>query len=138
MATNFNVNMIANPCYIKTKQDDHQYDYVLPHYVQNSILEMYRGGQRCNTSNGATGAKNNTVTQSCSSDIKQFSSDDEDIDEDGYLQVYSYNSQTAGYKATGNSHDTDNVTVIPNPSYEVASRGVKLQNNPSYNKITYI
>ena len=134
MATNFNVNMITNPCYNITKQDDHQYDYVLPHSAQDSILEMHRRGQRCNTSNGATGATNDIATQPCG-DVTEFSSDGEDIDENGY----SYNSQRAGYyKATGNSHDTDNVTMIPNPSYEVASQGVKLQNNPSYNKITYL
>ena len=133
MVTNSNVNMTTNPCYIVTKRDEHQYDYVLPQSVQHSILDTYRRGQERNTSNGATGTNNNAVIQPCSDTI-EFTGDGED----GYLQIYSHNSQRADYKVTGNGYDTDNVTMIPNPCYEEASQGVKLQDNPSYNKITYI
>ena len=130
MGTNANVNMIANPCYnyVITKRDEHQYDYVLPQSVQHSILDMYRRGQGHNTSNGATGTQ----------PIEEFTGDGEDVDEDGYLQLYSHNSQRADYKVTGDGYDTDYVTMIPNPCYEEASQGVKLQDNPSYNKITYM
>ena len=33
--------------------------------------------------------------------------------------------------------DTDKVTINPNPTYDLASGGVKLEDNPSYNKINY-
>ena len=48
---------------------------------------------------------------------------------------YVHNVQGPWYRATGDVVATDNVTIIPNPSYGVVSRGVRLQDNPSYIKI---
>ena len=139
---NLNVKMTTNPCYSVTKEE-HEYEYVLPipDSVNHNIQDMYRKGQGYTIlANDATETRGSVVIQqnsSCSSDLKEVTSEmsRKDEDTDDYLQI---NSQGAGYKITGRdvaTGDIDNVTIIPNPSYEVVSGGVRLQDNPSYSKI---
>ena len=72
-------------------------------------------------------------------------------DEDGYVETDLHSTQAAGYlKVIGSTakeeksvydvatDDIDNVNIDPNPSYDSVSRGVKLEDNPSYNKIKHM
>ena len=69
----------------------------------------------------------------------------EDEDQAVYVETNSQNTQRAGYlKVIGSTtkedesvydNDTDemgNVKINPNPSYDLVSGGVKLEDNPSY------
>ena len=74
----------------------------------------------------------------------------EQEDQDGYVETNSLSTQRADYlKVIGSTtkekesqwlydeatDDTDKVNINPNPSYNIVSSGVKLEDNPSYNKI---
>ena len=72
-------------------------------------------------------------------------------DKDGYVETNSYSAQTTDYlKVIGSTtkeeesvydiatDDTDNVKTNPNPSYDSVSGGVKMEDNPSYNKVIAI
>ena len=76
----------------------------------------------------------------------------EDQDQDDYVETNSQSTQIAGnyLKLIGSTtkeeelvYDNRNdyaekVETNPNPSYDSLSGGVKLEDNPSYNKIKYI
>ena len=72
-------------------------------------------------------------------------------DQDGYVETNSQSTQIVGnLKLIGSitkeqesiydnrNDDADKVETNPNPSYDSVSAGVKLEDNPSYNKIKYI
>ena len=67
---------------------------------------------------------------------------------DGYFEAKSYSTQREDYhKVIGSAikeeelvydvatDHTDRVKINPNPSYDAVSGGVKLEENPSYNKV---
>ena len=83
--------------------------------------------------------------------LKNTKTMSEDEDEDGYVETDLHSTQAAGYlKVIGSTakeeksvydvatDDIDNVNIDPNPSYDSVSRGVKLEDNPSYNKIKHM
>ena len=126
--------LTTNPSYGVTKKEDYEYDYVLLDSVQDSVQDIHRRGQGYNTLANET-EYDDIIQPNSSYSPKVTSKMSRNEEGDGYLQIYSHNVQGPGYRATGNVVATDNVTLIPNPSYEVASGGVRLQDNPSYNKI---
>ena len=61
-------------------------------------------------------------------------------DHDGYIKSDAKETDLAyleiiGAESLAVAADSVNVTIDPNPSYESMSGGVKLEDNPSYNKI---
>ena len=68
-----------------------------------------------------------------------------DEDQHGYVETNSHSTPRIGsttkeeelvYDVT--TGDIDNVKINPNPYYDSVPGGVKLEDNPSYNKIKYI
>ena len=73
-----------------------------------------------------------------------------DEDQDGYIETNPHGQQIGSYlKVVGSTtkevdflydeaiDNHDSVMIIPNPSYDSVPGGVKLEDNPSYNKIKY-
>ena len=162
---NSDVKMNTNPSYSIMKQNreqEDQYDYVLHNKVSlkdnvQDTIKMdtnpsYGRVQGCNAYD-VTEPEYDAAIQpnpSYSSISKETTKMSEDEDEDGYVDTNSQSTQRAGYlKVTGSTtkeeesvydNDTDdacNVKINLNPSYDSLSGGVKLQDNPSYNKIKY-
>ena len=99
---------------------------------------------------------NNTTQPECNVTIQmnpsyEFNSRDISEDQDGYVktdQYHSHSREVANYleiilpTTNGESSvvctgDIDNLDTNPNPSYDSVSDGVKLEDNPSYNKIKF-
>ena len=159
--------MSTNPSYSiakqSTKQED-QYDYVLHDNVAlqddlQGTIKMdsnpsYGRVQSCNTFD-KTEPEHDAAIQPNSS-YSSFSKGTIKIsqyqDQDGYIETNSQSTQIAGnyLKLIGSTtkkqesiydnrnDDAEKVETNPNPSYDSVSGGVKLEDNPSYNKIMYI
>ena len=162
------IMMNTNPSYSiakqNTKQED-QYDYVLHDNVplqddpQGTIIRMdsnpsYGKVRSCNTFD-VTEPEHDAAIQpnpaySCFS--KETTKMSEDQDQDGYVETNSQSTQIAGnyLKLIGSTtkeeesiydnrnDDAEKVETNPIPSYDSVSAGVKLEDNPSSNKIKYI
>ena len=157
--------MNTNPSYSiaeqSTKQD--QYDYVLHDYValQDDLqctIKMesnpsYGRVQSCNACDVTEPVHDAAIqpnpSYSCFS--KETTKMSEDQDQDGYVENNSQSTQIIGnLKLIGSTtkeqesiydnrnDDADKVETNPNASYDSVSAGVKLEDNPSYNKIKYI
>ena len=158
---NSDIKMNTNPSYSIMKQNrkqEDQYDYVLHNKislkddVQDTIKmetnPSYGRVQGCNAYDVTEPEYDAAIQPNPSySSITKMS---EDEDKDGYVETNSLNTQRAGYlKVIGSTtkeeesvydndtDDTDNVKINLNPSYDSLSGGVKLEDNPSYNKIKY-
>ena len=77
-----------------------------------------------------------------SSTSKKTTKMSEDEDQHGYVETNSHSTQKIGFTTKEEelvydvaTDDTDNVKINPNPSYDSVPGGVKLEDNPSYNKI---
>ena len=159
--------MSTNPSYSiakqGTKQED-QYDYVLHDNIAlqddpQGTLKMdsnpsYGRVQVCNAFD-ETEPEHNAAIQpnpSYSSFSKGTIKVSQYQDQDDYVETNSQSTQIAGNyrKLIGSTtkeeelvYDNRNdyaekVETNPNPSYDSVSAGVKLEDNPSYNKIKYI
>ena len=162
------IMMNTNPSYSiakqSTKQED-QYDYVLHDNVAlqddwQGTFKMdsnpsYGRVQICNaideTEPEHDAAIKPNPSYSCFSKETIKMSEDQDQDQDGYVDTNSQSTQIADYlKLIGSTtkeeesiydnrnDDADKVETNSNPSYDSVSAGVKLEDNPSYNKIKYI
>ena len=160
------IMMNTNPSYSIAKQSrrqEDQYDYVLHDNVAlqddpQGTIKMdsnpsYGRVQICNACN-ETEPEHHAAIQpnpsySCFS--KETIKMSQHLDQDGYIETNSQSTQIAGYyKLIGSTtkeeelvydnrnDDADKVETNPNPSYDSVSGGVKLEDNPSYNKIKYI
>ena len=159
--------MNTNPSYSiaeqSTKQED-QYDYVLHDNVAlqddpQGTLKMdsnpsYGTVQICNAID-ETEPEHDAAIQpnpSYSSFSKETIKMSEDQDQDDYVETNSQSTQIAGnylklIESTtkeeesiydSRNDDAEKVETNPNPSYDSVSGGVKLEDNPSYNKIKYM
>ena len=159
------MKMNTNPSYnntIQKREQQDQYDYVLH---DNTALQddpqdnikmnsnpSYGRVQGCNACD-VTEPEYDAAIQpnpSYSYSSKETTKICEDEDEDGYVETNSQSTQRAGYlKVMGSTtkgeesvydndtDDTGNTEINPNPSYDSVSGGVKLEDNPSYNKIKH-
>ena len=158
--------MNTNPSYSIAKlsrKQENQYDYVLYDNVAfqddpQGTINMdsnpsYGRVQSCNACD-VTEPEHDAAIQpnpsySCFSKETTKMSDDQD--QDGYVETNSQSTQIVGnLKLIGSTtkeqesiydnrnDDADKVETNPNPSYDSVSGGVKLEDNPSYNKIKYI
>ena len=159
------IMMNANPSYSIAKQSrrqEDQYDYVLHDNVAlqddpQGTIKMdsnpsYGRVQICNACD-VTEAEHDAAIQpnpsyNCFSKETIKMSEDQDQDQDGYVEIHSQSTQIADYlKLIGSTtkeeklvyddrnDDADKVETNPNPSCDSVSGGVKLEDNPSYNKI---
>ena len=157
------IMMSTNPSYSiaeQSRKQEDQYDYVLH---DNTALQddpqgtfkmdsnpSYGRVQICNAYN-VTEPEYDAAIQPNPS-YSYFSKDtikmSEDQDQDGYVETNSQSTQIADYlKLIGSTtkeeefaydnrnNDANKVETNPNPSYDSVSGGVKLEDNPSYNKI---
>ena len=140
------------------KQD--QYDYVLHKNIsgQDNTQDIIK--MDSNPSYGSTQNSNTVIydtTEPAVNDVAiqpnpSYSSVCKEAatiyDKDVYVEANSCSTQRADYhNLTGSAtkekesmydvatDDTDNVKITPNPSYDAVSGGIKLEENPSYNKI---
>ena len=160
---NSDMKMNTNPSYSVTKlneREEDQYDYVLHDKIPSldntqDTIKMetnpsYGGVQGCNAFNPGYDVAIQS-NPSYSSILKETMMTHKQEDENGYVETNSPNMQKAAYhKVTGSTtkeeesvydvatDDTDNVKINHNPSYDLVSGGVKLEDNPSYNKIKHI
>ena len=149
---NSGVNMTTNPSYTITKQnrkqDDQRYDYVLQNKSSQQEEDIIK--IESNPSYGRVQGYNTeqdydvTIQTNPSYNSVKIS---EDEDQHGYVETNLHSTHGAGYlKVTESTtqkeelvydvatDDINNVKINPNPSYDSVSRGIKLENNPSYNK----
>ena len=160
------IMMNTNPSYNIAKQSrkqEDQYDYVLHGSIalqddpQGTIRmdsnPSYGRVQSCNACD-ETEPEHNAAIQpkpsySCFS--KETTKMSNYQDQDGYVETNSQSTQIVGnlklIESTtkeqesiydNRNDDVDKVETNPNPSYDSVSGGVKLEDNPSYNKIKYI
>ena len=165
MITSSAVNMTTNPSYNITKQnrrqEDHQYDKVLQSKFslqEEDTVKMdsnpsYETVQGYNTADDDVTEPGHDVTiqtnPSYNYVLKNTKTMSEDEYQVSYVETDLHGIQAAGYLKGSTTKeeesvydvptdDIDNVNIDPNPSYEIASRGVKLEDNPSYNKIKHV
>ena len=157
---NSNIKMNTNPSYSIIKQNGRQedeYDDVLCDKITfqdntEDTLKMesnpsYGGVQGCNAFDAGcdVSIQSNPSDSSISKETNMMYKQE---DEDGYIN--SLSMQKADYfMLTGSTtkeeesvydvatDDTDNVKINLNPSYDSVLGGVKLEDNPSYNKIKH-
>ena len=160
------VNMTTNPSYNITKQNrkqEDQYDNVLQNKfslqeedtVKIDSNSSYGAIQSYNTADYNVTEPDHDVTiqtnPSYNSVFKNTKTMSEDEYQVSYVETDLHSTQAAGYlKVIGSTakeeksvydiatDDIDNVNIDPNPSYDSVSRGVKLEDNPSYNKIKHM
>ena len=156
------IKMNTNPSYSITNQngrEEDQYDYALQDKL--SFLDNTQDTTKME-SNPSYGRVQgcNTFDVECNVDIQSNPSYNsisketnmmyEQEDGDGYAETNSLSMHKADYhKVIGptnkeeelvhdvSTDDTDNVKINPNPSYDAVSGGIKLEDNPSYNKIKH-
>ena len=156
--TSLDVNMTTNPSYSittqKQKQED-QYEYILPNNSfdnQQNIIKMDANSshRRAEGAHDATEPEYDIVIQ----DNPSYSSVLKDIkapeDESKHIHTESSSHSTQGaadsarivgfatMEEKGVCDDMEDIKIDPNPSYDTVSGAVKLEDNPSYNKIKYV
>ena len=159
---NSDVKMNTNPSYNTPEQSrtqEDQYDYVLHDKifskgdVQDTVKMDSNPSYRRVQVHNLTELECDVVIQpnpSYSSISKKTTIMSVDEDQDGYVETNSQSMQRADYlKVIGSTNkeeesvydndtdDTGNFKINPNPSHDLASGGVKLQDNPSYNKLVH-
>ena len=158
---NSDVKMSDNPSYstvTQNRKQEDQYDYVLHHKF--SLLDNTKDAikmdsnpsfgrvQSCNTVGyDATDPDYDVTIQTNPSYNAILKETTKDEDQHGYVETNSNSIQAAGYLQSMTKEDEsvydvatddiDNVNIDPNPSYDSVSRGIKLEDNPSYNKIIH-
>ena len=154
---NSDVKMSDNPSYstvTQNRKQEDQYDYVLHNKfslqdnTQDTIKmdsnPSYGRVQGCNTVGYDATEPDITIQTNPSYAIKETKKEDQH----GYVETTLHSTLAAGYlKVIGSKEeesvydvatdDIDNVKISPNPSYDSVSRGGKLEDNPSYNKIKH-
>ena len=158
------VNMTTNPSYNIAKQnieqgDDH-YDNVLQkkvslHEEDTVKVDSNPSYEGYNTADYDVIEPDHDVTiqtnPSYNCVLKNTKTMSEDEYQVSYVETDLHSTQATGYlKVIGSStkegesvydvatDDIDNVNIDHNPSYDSVSRGVKLEDNPSYNKIKHV
>ena len=161
---NSDIKMNTNPSYNITNQNrkQDQYDYVLHNKISHKddvqdTINMdsnpsYGRVQGCNAYDVTEPEYDTTIqpNPSYTSISKETTKMSEDEDQGGYVETNSQSTQRVGYlKVIGSTtkeeesiydndtDDTGNVEDNANPSYDLVSGGVKLEDNPSYNEINY-
>ena len=146
------INMTSNPSYDinkgNNKQEYQTYDYVTPDelvHFQNSkqvTIKMdtnpsYGRIQQHETSfyDSATRPEHDGAIPSYSSNLTKTSDDHDGCVKSGAKETDLAYLEIIGAESLAVAADSVNVTIDPNPSYESMSGGVKLEDNPSYNKI---
>ena len=147
----------------ENRKEEAQYDYIkcdkilqrLPQDEEDTIKwdpnpSYGKVGETETTFYGSDNAGCNVTIQinpSYNSNSREISED-----QDGYVKADQYHSQSrevANYleitvpttndeSLAVSTGDIDNVNTNPNPSYDSVPGGVKLEDNPSYNKIKFI
>ena len=161
---NSDLKMNTNPSYNITEQSrkqEDQYEYVLHNKisltddVQDTIKmdsnPSYGRVQGCNAYNVTEPEYDATIQPNPSYSFisKETTKMSEDEDKDGYVET-TQSTQRADYlKLIGSTtkeeesvydndtNDTGNVEIDANPLYDSVLGGIKLEDNPSYNKIKY-
>ena len=153
---NSDVNMTTNKITRQIRKQDDQYDNVLQNKSSQQEKDIIK--IESNPSYGRVQGYNTAVTEqdydvtiqtnpSYNSVFKTTEKMSEDEDQHGYVETNLHSKHGAGYlKVIGPTtkeeelvydvatDDIDKVKINPNPSYDSVSRGIKLENNPSYNK----
>ena len=150
------INMTANPSYSITEQNqkqEDQCDYVLPinkfDNQQNTIKIDNNSSHR--RAEGAHDAAEYDIAiqdnPSYSSVLKYIKAPEDESQciypESGSdsMQGGAESARILGFATTEEkrvSDDMDDIKINPNPSYDIVSGAIKLEDNPSYNKIKYI
>ena len=127
-----------NPSYHFAMQEEHQYDYIQDngHDIVMDFITSDRRGEGYNTQDDIIIKPNPSYSLN---ETTTKLSENED-GEDGYLSIITHTAQGEDCKVTGdvvNSDIDSGVAINPNPSYEVVSGGVNLEDNPSYSKMKH-
>ena len=152
---NSDMKMSTNPSYSITRQNrekEDQYNCALHNkfLLQNDVQDNIK--MDCNPSYGRVqGCNAYDVTEpdydaaiqpnpSYSSISKEkgygyVESNLQSIQRSGCLKINGPSTKEEESVYDNDTDDTDNVEINPNPSYDLVSGGVKLEDNPSYNKI---
>ena len=141
------INMTSNPSYDINKGNKKQeyltYDYVTPDelvHFQDSKQDTIKldtnpsyGRIQEHETSFYDSATHDAATPSYTSNLTKTSADGHD----GYVKSDAKETylEIIGGESLVVAADSVNVTIDPNPSYESMSGGVKLKDNPSYNKI---
>ena len=152
--------MATNPSYNQTKKEETQYDYIerdkilqcLPQDDKKDNIKWDTNPSHGSIREAETTFNDNTTQPGCNDTIQvnpSYYSNSREIseDQDGYVkadQYYSHSREVSDYLeiilSTTNDEnsagigDTDNININPNPLYNLVQVGVKLEDNPSYNK----
>ena len=116
-------------------QEEHQYDYIQDN-GHDIVMDFIRRGEGYNTQDDIIVKPNPSYSLN---ETTTKLSENED-GEDGYLSIITHTAQGEDCNVTGdvvNSDINSGVAINPNPSYEVVSGGVNLEDNPSYSKMKH-
>ena len=144
--------------YVKLSHKKRSYDYTLHGKVsgpQAATIKMdsnpsYGRVQGCNACD-LTEPENDVAIQSNpaysfnSKETTKMSEDQDYVETNlqstqraDYLEITGFTTKEEESVYDNDTDNTGNVQINPNPSYDSVSVGVKLEDNPSYNKIKYI